>query len=123
MVIPPERGVGLLCGDEPVDRGDERRFVERLENFAGRTHPFVDLDGPAQGDQRLGLLDGKGIDVGSNLPLQHKQVAEPARGNQRRPAPLALKHGIGRDGRTVDELRERFRRSRERFVEPVHNTD
>lgn len=66
-------------------------------------------------NQRLRPSQLPVVEVWAFLPADLENVAESGGDDERRPGPTALKQGVGRDGRSVNEERNVARRS----VEPV----
>ena len=83
------------CGDGVVGEFGDR--------FAGRVHPFVDLESVAAFDERRRMILGERVHVRAGLPANLEQVAEASRRDHRDVAPAALDERIGADRRAVRE--------------------
>ncbi len=81
-------------------------FVQRGDGRAVGPRALDDFNHMLSSNQRFRLAIRKIIDARPILPLDPQQIAEPGSRDQRNPGALALEHGVGRDSRPVNELRD-----------------
>ena len=111
---PQQRdGDGLdALGDEGVDGGAGRSFVERDDDVAVPVEPLRDLEGEALGDQRVGLglphdvleILGRAPEVSAFDVHDEDRVAVPGGGEEADPRDVAGDEGVERRRRPVREV-------------------
>ena len=101
-------GDGLHAGPPQPPRGRvDRGRIERCDHAVG-PHPLVDLGGDLGQRRRRRLLEP--VEVGTGLAGQLQQVAEAAGGDQRGARAASFEKRVGRNRRTVAQVRDGARR-------------
>ena len=88
---------------QPFGRGFHARRVERPPDLAFRPHPFVRLKAQPARHQRLRTAVVQRVHLRDAQAAHLQHVAEAARGDEPGQRALAFQHGVGRDGRAVDD--------------------
>ena len=82
----------------------ERRLIQRFDDRTRRIEAFGDADGQGRIDNRPRQRDEEVVQLRPRLAADAKDVFESLRRDQRHARALALEHGIGRDGGSVDDV-------------------
>ena len=109
-------GIGMQEADrdgfdlQRFERGDEAAqlaLVERDQDVALRVHALGELEGEIARDQRFRPVEEKVESLNSVAAADRICIPEAARGDERGARAFLLQHGVDRDGRAVQHLRQR----------------
>ena len=93
-----DRQAAHLLPADHIDRGGDAVHVQRHRDRAIRAHLFGDFQPQPAFHQRAGLGPGDVIQNGHPQVADFQNIAEPARGDQRRAGALGLQDGVRADG-------------------------
>ena len=106
------RGPDAACRDA-VDYGVQRRTVQGAHLLAARADPARRAEAVPAGDQNAAVGTAQGVDVAPGMATDLQHILEPFGGDQRALGQVAGQHGIGGDGRPVQDQADVVQRKAE----------